>query len=93
MLFSAVTFSPAGFITWAVIGLVAGWLAGKIMRGSGYGILGDILLGLVGAEVGGFIVGLFVTGNTGFLGSIVVAVIGACLCIYLLHLISGRRVA
>ena len=60
--------SPEGFITWIVIGLVAGWLAGKIMKGSGYGILGDIVVGLIGSVVGGFVAGLFV-GSTGFLAA------------------------
>ena len=92
-MFAEIAFSPAGFITWIVIGLVAGWLAGKIMKGSGYGILGDIVLGLIGSVVGGFVVGLFVVGNAGFIGSIVVAVIGACLLIFIVRAISGRRVA
>ena len=92
-MFAEIAFSPSGFITWIVIGLVAGWLAGKIMKGSGYGILGDIVLGLVGSVVGGFVVGLFMVGNAGFIGSIVVAVIGACLLIFIVRAISGRRVA
>jgi len=90
-MFAEIAFNPEGFITWIVIGLVAGWLAGKIMKGSGYGILGDIAVGLIGSVVGGFVVGQFLVGTTGFLGSIVVALIGACLFIFLLRVISGRR--
>jgi len=91
-MFAAIAFNPEGFITWIVIGLIAGWLAGKIMKGSGYGILGDIVLGLIGSVVGGFVVGLFMVGTSGFIGSIVVSAIGACLLIFLMRLISGRRV-
>jgi uncharacterized membrane protein YeaQ/YmgE (transglycosylase-associated protein family) len=90
-MFAEIAFHPEGFIVWIVIGLIAGWLAGKIMKGSGYGILGDIMLGLIGSVVGGFVVGLFMVGNAGFVGSIVVAVIGACLLIFLVRVISGRR--
>jgi uncharacterized membrane protein YeaQ/YmgE (transglycosylase-associated protein family) len=90
-MFAEIIFSPGGLITWIVIGLVAGWLAGKVMKGSGYGILGDIVVGLIGSVVGGFVVGFFVHGSAGFIGSIVVAVIGACLFIALVRVISGRR--
>jgi len=90
-MFAQVAHSPAGFITWAVIGLIAGWLAGKVMKGSGYGILGDIVVGLIGAVVGGFVLGFFVQGTTGFWGSIFVAFIGACLFIAGVRAVSGHR--
>lgn len=90
-MFAQIAFNPTGFVTWIVIGLVAGFLAGKIMKGSGYGILGDIVVGLIGSVVGGFVAGLFFVGSTGLLGSIVISVIGACLFIFLLRVISGRR--
>ena len=44
-----------GIIAWIVAGLIAGWLTGKIMKGSGYGFFGDILLGIIGAVVGGYL--------------------------------------
>ncbi len=68
---------PGGFLAWILVGLIAGWLAGLVMRGGGYGVIGDILLGLVGSIVGGFVVSLFVHGMTGFWGSIVVSFLGA----------------
>jgi uncharacterized membrane protein YeaQ/YmgE (transglycosylase-associated protein family) len=86
--------SLSGIIWWLVVGLIAGALAGLVMRGGGYGIVGDIIVGLVGALVGGFVAGLFGLGSSGFIGSIIIAFIGACIFIFLLRLISGstRRV-
>ena len=67
-----------GYIAWIVAGLIAGWLTGKIMKGSGYGFFADILLGLVGAFVGGFISNaLHLGSHGGFIHSTVLATIGA----------------
>jgi uncharacterized membrane protein YeaQ/YmgE (transglycosylase-associated protein family) len=71
-----------------VIGILAGWLAGQIMRGRGYGILIDLLLGVVGAVLGGFIFGLLGLYAAGLVGRLVVATAGAVLLIYL-----ARRLA
>ncbi|PYO93272.1 MAG: GlsB/YeaQ/YmgE family stress response membrane protein [Gemmatimonadetes bacterium] len=60
-----------------LVGLVAGWLAGKIMKGSGYGVIGDIVLGVIGAVVGGFLFRLVGIAAYGTLGAIIVATIGA----------------
>jgi uncharacterized membrane protein YeaQ/YmgE (transglycosylase-associated protein family) len=82
-----------GILTWIVLGLVAGWLAGQFMRG-GYGLIGDIVLGIVGAIVGGFISGAILGRDmvTGFnLESVVVAFLGAVALIAISRLISGRR--
>lgn len=46
------------FIIWIISGILAGWLTGKIMKGSGYGILGDFVIGIIGASIGGFLAGL-----------------------------------
>jgi uncharacterized membrane protein YeaQ/YmgE (transglycosylase-associated protein family) len=89
----AVVLSPGGVIAWLVVGLIAGWLAGLMMKGSGYGVLGDIVVGLIGSFVGGLIVSFFVEGAAGFGGSIVVAFIGACVLIFLVRAISGRQEA
>ena len=86
-----VTLSPGGIISWLVVGLVAGWLAGKFMRGGGFGMVGDILVGLVGALIGGFLMGFFVHGDTAFIGSIVVAFIGACVLIAIVRAVTGTR--
>ena len=81
-------------IGWIILGLLAGWLAGKIMRGSGYGFLGDIVLGILGAIVGGWITGALlgvdVTGLN--IPSLIVAVLGACLLVAISRAVAGRRV-
>jgi uncharacterized membrane protein YeaQ/YmgE (transglycosylase-associated protein family) len=79
-------------IVWIVVGLVAGWLAGQLMKGSGYGIIGDLVLGLVGALVGGWLFGAVAPSAepNGLLGSIVVATIGAVLLIVAARLLGGR---
>lgn len=83
---------PGGIIGWIVIGLVAGWLAGVIMPGKGYGLIGDLILGLIGGVVGGLIVGLLVPDATfGFWGSLLVSLIGACILVAILHAVTGRR--
>jgi uncharacterized membrane protein YeaQ/YmgE (transglycosylase-associated protein family) len=79
-------------LAWIVLGLIAGFIASKIYVGSGQGILMDIVLGIVGAVVGGYIFdALGSTGVTGFnLWSMFVAVIGAVVVLWLYHAISGR---
>jgi uncharacterized membrane protein YeaQ/YmgE (transglycosylase-associated protein family) len=72
-----------------LIGLAAGWLAGKLVRGGGYGVLGDIVVGLIGAVIGGSLFrGLGVYPGYGLLGSLVVATIGAVILIFLVRLIK-----
>ena len=71
-------------LVWQIlIGIVAGWLAGQIMRGRGYGVLIDLLLGVVGSMLGGFVFGLLGLYAGGLLGRLVVATAGAVLLIYL----------
>jgi uncharacterized membrane protein YeaQ/YmgE (transglycosylase-associated protein family) len=65
---------------WIIVGLIAGWLTGKIMKGSGYGVIGDIILGVVGGLIGGFIMRqLGFVGQGGMIYTILVAVGGAVL--------------
>jgi len=71
-----------------VIGILAGFLAGKIMRGRGFGILIDLLLGIVGSILGGFLFGILGLYSTGLIGQLVVATVGAML---LLNLIRRLR--
>ena len=80
---------------WIILGLIAGWLAGVLVKGSGYGVVGDIVLGIVGALVGGAITStLMGVDITGFnLESLLVAVLGAIVVIFIARLISGSRVA
>ncbi len=71
------------FLLWQiVIGVAAGWLAGQIMRGRGYGVLMDLLLGVVGSMLGGFVFGILGLYAAGVIGRIVVATAGAVLLIY-----------
>jgi uncharacterized membrane protein YeaQ/YmgE (transglycosylase-associated protein family) len=72
------------------VGLVAGWIAGMVMQGEGYGILGDIILGIIGAIIGGWIFILVGAGASGYgiIGSIVVAAIGAIVLVFLVHQIK-----
>ena len=77
-------------IWWLIVGLIAGFLASVVMSGGGYGIVGDIIAGLVGAVIGGWLFGVFGIGiGGGLLGSIIVAFVGACIFIFLLRAISG----
>ena len=76
--------SPILFI---LIGLTAGWLAGQIMKGGGFGVVGDIIVGMIGALIGGFLFqrsGVYAGG--GLLGSLIVATIGAIILLFVLRL-------
>jgi uncharacterized membrane protein YeaQ/YmgE (transglycosylase-associated protein family) len=74
------------FLVWEIlIGILAGFLAGKIMQGKGYGILMDLLLGMVGSMVGGFVFGLFQLHSYGLVGQLVIATAGAVMLVYLVR--------
>jgi uncharacterized membrane protein YeaQ/YmgE (transglycosylase-associated protein family) len=77
------------FFTLLFVGLIAGWLAGAVMKGRGYGLFGSILLGIVGALVGGFVFGLLGVSAYGFLGRVVVAFVGSIVLIGLVRLLRG----
>jgi uncharacterized membrane protein YeaQ/YmgE (transglycosylase-associated protein family) len=80
-----------GLIGWIVIGLIAGWLAGKIARGAGYGCVTDIILGLVGSVLGGWLfMKLGILGG-GFLVSLAAATVGAVIIVSVVHLFAGNR--
>ncbi len=81
--------SQHSFIGWILIGLIAGWLAGKISRGRGFGCLANVLLGLIGALLGGWIftkLGIF---GGGWLYSLAAATIGAVLLVLIAQLFAG----
>jgi uncharacterized membrane protein YeaQ/YmgE (transglycosylase-associated protein family) len=82
---------PMGLLLWAVVGIVAGWLAGLVMRGGGYGLIGDLIVGLIGALVGGFVFSLFGAEYGGLVGSILVAFVGACILIAVVRFLSRGR--
>jgi uncharacterized membrane protein YeaQ/YmgE (transglycosylase-associated protein family) len=85
-----------GILAWIIVGLIAGWLAGELMRGSGFGLLGNIIVGIIGALLGGFLAtalfnipdpisGLDIT-------TIIVAFLGSVVLLALLRLLRGARV-
>lgn len=79
---------PSGFWGWILIGLVAGWLAGKISRGRGFGCIADIILGIVGSFIGGWIFMRLKIYGGGFLYSLAAATVGAVLLVFIAHLFS-----
>jgi len=77
------------FVWFILVGLIAGWLAGVLVKGGGFGVVGDIVVGVLGALVGGFLFGVLgFSGGEGLLGSIVVATVGAVVLIFVLRLIK-----
>jgi uncharacterized membrane protein YeaQ/YmgE (transglycosylase-associated protein family) len=77
---------------WIIVGLIAGWITGKLMKGSGYGAIMDIVVGIVGAIIGGFIMrALGFTGQGGMIYTIIIAVLGAVILTWLIRLISGKK--
>ena len=72
-----------------LVGGIAGWLAGVVMKGGGYGVIGDIVVGIVGALIGGWLFGaLGISAGGGLLGSIIVAFVGAVILILILRAIK-----
>lgn len=85
-----------GPIAWIIIGVIAGWITGKLMKGSGFGFIMDMVVGLIGALVGGFIsshLGFGTASQHGMIGSIAIAVIGAVVLTIIVRLITGNRAA
>jgi uncharacterized membrane protein YeaQ/YmgE (transglycosylase-associated protein family) len=74
-------------IWFLLIGLIAGWLAGQVMRGGGYGLIGDMIVGVIGAFLGGWLFGLLGIAAGGLIGSLITAFVGAVVLIFLLRLI------
>ena len=78
-----------GIIAWLVIGAIAGFLAGKIVEGSGFGLVVDIIVGIVGAVIGGYLVGVMgYAADGGLIASILVAFVGAVVLLLVLRLIK-----
>ena len=78
------------FIWFALIGLGAGWLAGQLVKGSGFGLVGDIVVGVIGSLLGGYLFNTFgVATGSGLLGSLLVATIGAVVLLFGLRLIKS----
>jgi uncharacterized membrane protein YeaQ/YmgE (transglycosylase-associated protein family) len=78
-----------GFLIWIVVGLIAGWLAGQLMKGGGYGVVADIILGILGGIVGGWVFGLLgISSGGGMVGSIIVAFVGAVILVGITRLLK-----
>jgi len=90
--FAGITLHPGGIIAWLVVGFIAGGLARLVMRGTGYGLSPDLIVGVAGAIIGGFLFSLVVGGEAWFWGSIVVAFLGACILIGVVRYAFGGHV-
>jgi uncharacterized membrane protein YeaQ/YmgE (transglycosylase-associated protein family) len=74
-----------------LIGLAAGWLAGKLTKGSSFGLVNDLIIGVIGALLGGFLFGLLSLAATGLIGRLIMATVGALVLLWLLRVIKNRR--
>jgi uncharacterized membrane protein YeaQ/YmgE (transglycosylase-associated protein family) len=80
--------STHGLIAWIVIGVVAGWLAFMLVKGGGFGLIGDIVVGVIGAFIGGWLAGLLhIHIGSGMISSIITATVGAILLIVILRMV------
>ena len=88
-----VSLQPGSWLSWIVVGLIAGAIAARVVAGRGFGCVADIVVGIAGALIGGFLIGQIFGVNTvvGFWGSIIVAFIGAAALLAVLKLLSGGR--
>jgi len=84
-----------GILSWIVVGLIAGWLAGKVVQGGGFGLIGDIIIGIIGGLMGGFIASYFFNVGDPMSGinlpSILIAFAGAVLLLVIVRALTGRR--
>ncbi len=85
------TIAAMDLVWFLLIGLCAGWLAGQITKGGGFGLAGDLIVGVIGAILGGFLFGLVGLAATGLLGQLIMAVVGAVVLLFLLRLFRQRR--
>jgi uncharacterized membrane protein YeaQ/YmgE (transglycosylase-associated protein family) len=77
-------------IYYLIIGALAGWIAGKIMKGRGFGVLGNLIVGIVGGLVGGLVFDLLQLQPEGVIGSLITAIVGAVVFLYLVSLIRSK---
>ena len=78
-----------GLLAWILVGLIAGWLAGKVMKGGGYGVVVDIILGILGGVLGGWVFGMLgIWPGGGMIGSIIVAFVGAVILVAITRLLK-----
>ena len=82
--------STEHLLVFLVIGIIAGFLAGKIMKGAGFGLIGDLIVGVIGAFIGTWVFGLLGISVGGIIGVLVAAVIGALILLYVIRLAKSR---
>jgi len=87
---AGINYGPS-IIGWIIIGIIAGWLAGLIMKGGGYGLIGDVIIGIIGAFIGGLILSFFNIGANNWWETLITAVIGAIILIWIVRAVSGNR--
>jgi uncharacterized membrane protein YeaQ/YmgE (transglycosylase-associated protein family) len=88
-------FNPGVFLTWFLVGLIAGFLTNVAARGRSYELISNVITGIIGACIGGLLAGLLGFGYFSFVGSVVLAFLGACVLIAILHAIAdatGRAI-
>lgn len=79
------------FLWYIIIGIVSGFIAGKLMRGGGFGLLVNLLVGIVGGVLGGWVFGLLGIATTGLLGSLVTSVVGAVVLLWIVSLFNNKK--
>ena len=89
---TGVHFQISNLITWLIVGAIAGFLASVLVRGKGYGCVGNTVVGLIGAVIGGYLASLLdITGVFFFWGSVGIAFVGACVFVFILQAFSGKK--
>jgi len=83
--------STEHLLLFLVIGILAGFLAGKIMKGSGFGLIGDLIIGVIGSFIGVWVFGLLGISSGGIIGLLVAAIVGALILLYVIRLARSRR--
>ncbi len=93
VLASNLNVNPGSWLAWIIVGLIAGAVAARVVAGRGFGCIADVVVGIAGAIIGGFLLSAVfgASGNVGFWGSIIVAFIGAVVLLAVLKLVSGGR--
>lgn len=84
---------PVSIIVWLIIGAIAGWAAGELMRGEGFGVVGNMVVGIIGALIGGFLFSaLGIMPDAGLIGSFITALIGAIILLFIVGLLRRSTV-
>ena len=85
-----IKFAIDGLFGWLIVGLIAGFLASAVVRGRGFGCIGNIIVGLIGAVIGGYLASILnITGTYHFWSTVLLSFIGACILLFILQLFTG----